>query len=72
MPEDERDKYCKEVCLIAYATHIVLEEVLQQLTLQVLYWQAWQSVGGSTQHAFVYTALASTCSAHHMTWSHMT
>ncbi len=28
MPEDERDKYCKEVCLTACATHIVLEEVL--------------------------------------------
>jgi obg-like ATPase 1 len=28
MPEDERDKYCKEVCLTAFATHIVLEEVL--------------------------------------------
>ena len=40
MPEDERDKYCKEVCLAACATDNVLEvqsRLFSQHALQVLH-----------------------------------
>ncbi len=47
MPEDERDKYCKEVCLAACALHIVLEVQSRfhtSIHSSAVSLHAWQSV----------------------------